>query len=51
MVAQVFNLCIRRLKPAATKDYLMIAHVVLKSHLFFSRQKIQGRALPANFAD
>ena len=25
MVAQVFNLCMRRLKPAATKNYLMIA--------------------------
>jgi len=25
MVAQVFNLCMCRLKPAATKNYLMIA--------------------------
>ena len=25
MVAQVFNLCMRRLKPAATQNYLMIA--------------------------
>ena len=25
MVAQVFNLCMRRLKPVATKNYLMIA--------------------------
>ena len=25
MVAQVFNLCMRRLKPAANKNYLKIA--------------------------
>jgi len=34
MEAQVFNLCLRRLKPAATKNYLMIAtwYKTLQAH-------------------
>ena len=45
MVAQVFNLCLRRLKPVATHNYLMIAPVVLKSPLFFSRQETEKMSI------
>jgi hypothetical protein len=45
MVAQVFNLCLRRLKPVATHNYLLIAPVVLKSHLLFSGRKTEKMSI------